>query len=461
MRPQHLAFSLLFTLVSCGDKDDDTGLATDGGSTDDGGAAADGGSTTDGGSSSDGGTTGEPELDLDATSLVFDPVGIGCSSEAELLLSNVGDADLAVTALEVDDTAFSVDSDTLPGTVAPGASATIHVVLTGSTVGTLTAGLQITSDDSDEGEHTVPLSGEVLAMEAREERFTQSDLDALDLLVVTDDSGSSQDVQELFGEHYGRVPEALIEWGIDYHLGVITTSYDGAEEPGALTSEPITPDTADPVAAFEAAMDVGSTGAGVEEGFLTIEEALSEPLVSTTNAGFRRPEVPLAVFVLSDEDDSSEASPGDLASFLEGLGDEVRLDALVGDAPSKASPGGGCILYTSEGSLEASAGTRWIEAAELTGGGFRSVCSSNLAASLDWAVASASSLDTAWVLAEEPWSWAAVEVEVDGVAVALDLTSTDGWNWDEDGNSISLFGSAFPGPGQEVLVRYEVDASCE
>ena len=95
----------------------------------------------------------EPDLD-------FDDVTIDTTVAKSIELSNTGSATLTISALVVSDDAtgaFSI-SDSIPLSIAPGASASISVQMSPSQVGGQSASLVISSNDPD-GPSTIDLSG--------------------------------------------------------------------------------------------------------------------------------------------------------------------------------------------------------------------------------------------------------------------------------------------------------------
>jgi hypothetical protein len=150
--------------------------------------------------------------------------------------------------------------------------------------------------------------------------FLQKQTAKVDILWAVDNTGSmgpkQQKVQNdfsVFMQHLttpdenGNVP--------DYHLGVVTTDMfnpdqSGKLQNGANLAHPwIGLDTCgggcDPVAAFKAAVNVGTRGAGEPKGLLAAALALTPPLSTGANAGFLRPDATLIVIFVSDAEDTS------------------------------------------------------------------------------------------------------------------------------------------------------------
>jgi hypothetical protein len=118
------------------------------------------------------------------------------------------------------------------------------------------------------------------------------------------------------------------------------------------------------VADFTQNVYVGVCGSGKEQGLEAMSRALSEPLLSGANAGFRRPGARLAVIIVSDDDDCSDpdhqgtsleptactSKPvDDYVNFAKGLGDVV-VGAIIAVDPSTLQPAQ-CTVQNPDGSL--------------------------------------------------------------------------------------------------------------
>lgn len=210
------------------------------------------------------------------------------------------------------------------------------------------------------------------------ERFEQVALPKVDILWVVDDTGSMAEEQAALAASFNSFVDAVDAAGLAYQIGVVTTGLTGPRA-GVLQGDPwiITPACQDPAAAFAAAVSVGTEGAE-EAGLGATTLALSDPLRSTQNVGFRRPDAALHVIVVSDDDDDSAALLGEdpVGATLALLGDEASatglpavLSAVVGDTPDGCRGPGG----------SAASGARYAEVAEATGGVVESICAAALA----------------------------------------------------------------------------------
>ena len=84
----------------------------------------------------------------------------GSAAVVELVVANTGDANLIVNGITVvEETNCSIQSDTLPGALAPDTSSVWRLTIAAVAAGDYEARLQLTSNDSDEGSLSIIISG--------------------------------------------------------------------------------------------------------------------------------------------------------------------------------------------------------------------------------------------------------------------------------------------------------------
>lgn len=117
----------------------------------------------------------QPEIALAQTSADFGTIPVGYTQELDLngLISNEGDAALTVTAITIDNPAFSfVTAPSLPMTLAPGESRSLSVRAAPTAQGTVTGMMTILSDDPVNPSLTVALSAVYTLRYAHEATLT-------------------------------------------------------------------------------------------------------------------------------------------------------------------------------------------------------------------------------------------------------------------------------------------------
>ncbi len=389
----------------------------------------------------------------------FGVVTEGCASPTKTYtLSNIGTVAARLDAIALSplsDPNFELVASLAAGTLLmPGTARTVSARLLGGDVYT-----------SHYGELEVQLTGTAVPTRRGElygrsqsvadsnytDVFTQQLRPIVDFLFVIDNSGSMGEEQDNLALNFDNFMGFTSTLDIDYRIGVTTTD-DTAALQGLFTAPFITNSgpspTADPEAAFGAAVAVGTNGSGTERGLIAAVRALSPPLstdASKPNYGFLRHEALLSVVFVSDEEDQSN---GSVASYLEQLielknnrQNFVLASAIAGDPPSGCSGAGG----------SAAAGARYRSIADATGGVFGSICAS------DWAsLMEDIGLGTYIALTQFPLSAApdpaTLVILVDGVVVPMD--PTNGWSYDPASQAILFNGESLPEAGAEVEISY-------
>ncbi|MFH1219248.1 MAG: S8 family serine peptidase [Candidatus Eisenbacteria bacterium] len=104
--------------------------------------------------------TGAPDIDVAPLALDYGWLYIGLTRTLQVKVSNAGTDLLDVTSIAIDNPEFTID--TTPFTLAPRKSKTLDVVFTPATPGTRTGILSFFSNDADEPEVQVSLTGEAV-----------------------------------------------------------------------------------------------------------------------------------------------------------------------------------------------------------------------------------------------------------------------------------------------------------
>jgi len=304
--------------------------------------------------------------------------------------------------------------------------------------------------------------------------FRQASVPTVDILWVVDNSASMAEEQEALAQNFGSFFQYIDATGADFQIGVISTDvYNTTHQGKLLGSIPIitraTPRTAE---VFAENVHVGTEGKGDEQGFQAASLALSEPLISTANAGFMRAAAYLFLIFVSDEDDHSF---GEVAYFLrhfeqiKGIGNDgmVNIASVAGPVP--------------DGCPDAEAGVRYAALAESSGGLVYSICAESFAGNLDALGFSAAGLKRTFSLsqtaipesvkvyvksdcAREGATPAGCEQEFNDCASAasgiygrtcvVKQSLPDGFAFEQDTNSIRFYGEAVPPFGAIVEVGY-------
>ena len=111
-----------------------------------------------------------PDIEIPVTSYDFDTVAVHTSAEWNLLIENVGGADLIVTDVRSDNAAFTATL-TLPLIIAPRSSEHVPITFAPTDQGAYTGRLTVTSDDPDEPNVSITLSGEGIGVAVQLKSF--------------------------------------------------------------------------------------------------------------------------------------------------------------------------------------------------------------------------------------------------------------------------------------------------
>lgn len=413
---------------------------------------------------------GQPDIDVTPTFLDFGALPLECLSEPRVVtITNVGDADLEISAIELRGAGkLAFDLTATVGVLAPGDSTTATVSFT---AGAYTVydqpWLEVTSNDPDEGTVQVDLEGEGAEAAFRDELFVQEQATEVDVLFSIDYSGSMSYEIGVLGQTFSHFIQQFVNLGLDYHVAVITADPDCPQFLGPV----ITTATADPEAAFTAATSAGACSG--EAAFGATLNALSPARLNGVNAGFLRPTASLAVVAISDEAEQTEGGGGGLfgcdppissagclpvvdfvrdLNAVKGNPGMVSFSGMVGP-PNGGLFGGGC--------SEVDPAPRYNEAIARTGGVWGDLCVLDMAPFLTHVSLVAAGVDFRFPLSDDPIATGpdAIIVERNGQVVPWGVL--DGWTYDATSNSIELHGASFPSAGDVVSVRYPYDSGCE
>jgi len=394
------------------------------------------------------------ELVLTPGLTFFGPITEGCASRPEeLLLTNVGAVAArldSVALAAISDPTFELLTAPLPTMLlGPGEATIITSRLLGAPVlGPHAARLDVLATGAMQPLISADLFGSTESEEdaQRTDSFLQTERPTVDILFVVDNSGSMQQEQQNLATNFGQFIQFTTALDIDYHIGVITTDTD---EDGALVAPFISnigsSATADPTGAFVQAVNVGTTGSATENGLETAVLALTEPALSTTNAGFLREHALLSVIYVSDEDDHSNGDVGDWLDRLLAVkgydANAVLASAIAGDVPAGCNGNGN----------NADAGKRYFDVVNGLGGVFASICTPDWSTTMEQLGTGTFSALTRFELTRRP-DTATINVEVDGQAVPE--SDLNGWTFDPATNAITFHGTSVPEAGEQIEISY-------
>lgn len=282
-----------------------------------------------------------------------------------------------------------------------------------------------------------------------EDRFTNG-TPTVDILFVIDDSCSMSEEQVALADNFPSFIDYFLGSGIDYHIGVTTTSVDTSGTcgvPSALGGRLaraqglswIDDTTPDPIPVFSELVLRGTGGSPCEKGLLATKLALGD-LATAANAGFLREEAALHTIIVSDEDDQTEAAELTVSEF-EDWYDGLKPEPELRQFHSVVCPEEDFITCTYTGAS-------YIGATGSLGGvqwDIRDIGSSFM----DAIGLQAAGLTSVFALSVVP-DESTIEVFLDDGTAEVPF---GGWTYDAAANAVDL-SPYIPDPGSEVVIRY-------
>lgn len=276
-------------------------------------------------------------------------------------------------------------------------------------------------------------------VQERTDVFQQDPPDAVDILLVVDNSYSMEPYQERLIDNFSGFIETFVEADVNYQIAVVSTTLgepvavggwpectseaiEAMPEDGELSQSTIlAPGTPDAERRFAEMVRVGICGSGAEMGLHASYMALGERVQDGTNTGLLRDEAKLSVIYVSDEQDSSPEPVWVYLNELRRLKDPalgrdaVTLSALVAlsddnSCPTEVSPAIG--------------GSRYLEAAELSDGVVANICDDDFSGIVTELGLNASRLRKRFVLSHMP-DVGSLEVSLGETALACG----EGWQF--------------------------------
>ena len=411
----------------------------------------------------------QPDVSLHPEVLSFPSRVPDCESAPETLtIKNMGEAPLEIYDVHLggsDADSYLLEVGTaVSSTLQAGESVDVEVSFKPTRRGDLVAELIVSTNDPDEADVFASLAG-VAAHNIAEDIFDQPLPDALDVLWVIDNSCSMSEIVADLNSSLTSLTQSFTALGLDYHLAVVSTDMADPDHSGKLQGAGVMSPSMQGgaqgvVDAFTVASDVGVGGSADERGRDAAYAALRDPLLTGHNSGFLRADAHLAIVVVSDEPDSSiDISQSDFISWLDafkGDPEKTSLSAMVNED-------GDSFLSSSDPSCvpapAASENQHYNIIAAQTGGLTAELCELDFAKVMTYLAYNAAGLNAEFPLSGTPVN-APLGVKVTVAGQAVPYSPISGWAYDAATNSIVFKQDSVPGPGEGVIVEYEVAGSC-
>ena len=312
--------------------------------------------------------------------------------------------------------------------------------------------------------------------------FYQLEAGEVDVLLVVDNSCSMEPYQEQLSQNFESFLTYFIEGGIDYRIGVTTTTVsappepDGVfctqadinkiPEPGFLVQNVILDkNVEDADAIFQNIVKVGVCGSGNEMGMESALRILQNP----TN-GFLRESAYLSVIYVSDEQDTSPLGVNEYINGMRAFKDPSQRDvfnasALVINDISQCN--------TTDPNFQGTVGSRYVDFADQTNGIIENICSDDFSTIVSELSLRSSRLNDIFFMSRDPDPSSIILGVFDGdepepesteevEGIACDGTGTYKWKYDllgegENAQPIIQFDrSTLPPPNSRITVQFNV-----
>jgi hypothetical protein len=407
-----------------------------------------------------------PAIHIEPTVFDFGNPEIGCVSQLDITIANVGRAPLEIAedGIWFEDLGGNGEMTlvhTLPeglvlDPIAEGGSEVgvrVHYVPTD--VQPDTGIVHIESNDPARPDATATQYGIAHLGASNIDEYYQEGNNATDILFVVDNSCSMSQEQASLAVNFASFIQIVEAIDIDYHIGVTTTdTVDDGHLQGTVPI--ITPSSADPAGSFAFNVNLGTNGSAIERGLhcgylaLGAGGANNNLQPGGANYGFMREDAGLRVIFVSDEPEQSSSvlnwGVGDYVNFYEGLKpnpDHVVLSDISGGMAGCSGAGGSAI-----------SGSGYVSATNMTNGISASICDPNWVSTLSALAWLSQSFADTFELSQTPVE-PSIEVRMNNVPLFV------GWTYNSGLQAIVFDVDHVPENGDSLQIEYTVLGSCE
>lgn len=397
-----------------------------------------------------GGSSAASDIRVIPAELDFGVVPVTCRSTVRAVtIYNTGSNAVVVNRVYLDPTTtpeFELQPFSAPATIPAGGSVAVSMRYHPADIGS-DSGVLFIEHSASIVPVAVPLRGDGQVTPTVTERFTQQPSPQVDVLFVVDNSCSMSEEQASLGNNLASFLTYANQEMIDYHIAVTTTDVQSANR-GRFRGPFITPTTANADSTFRTMVTAGTGGSADEAGLEAAYLALTDPNLSGANAGFLRTDAALAIVVVSDEEDYSNRQ----VTFYENFFRNIKGPAASSQFSFSAvvTPvGGSCPAGVS-------AGRRYIQIAQSTGGVVESICTANWGTTLQNIGLNTFGLRRRFNLSSTPVP-TTIAVRVDGMQVqSVTPGGQTRWRYDQPTNSVVFEAGSVPQASATIEITYTV-----
>ena len=293
--------------------------------------------------------------------------------------------------------------------------------------------------------------------------FYQEATNLVDILWVVDNSLSMGDEQEELGNKFDSFISSMTSVDLDWQIAVVTTDMESSDQSGRIQGQILTEATENYAQKFyKIVTQVGLEGSDKEAGIDAAYQALSDPLISSDNAGFLRDGAKASIIYVSDENDCTSRGAVTTGDGCYSEADKlVSMSKLIAEYEMIKPEEDRLIVSAivgpevSEGCFGAAPGFRYMTMAEAFGGITASICEEDFSG-----IMSNLGLQSAGLYTSFKLSYAAaegtIEVFIDDVQIYEDVSEVNGWTYDDTYQILYFWGASVPDYGATIVVNYEI-----
>jgi hypothetical protein len=273
----------------------------------------------------------------------------------------------------------------------------------------------------------------------------------VDIVLMIDNSSSMLQYQRKFSDQIPAMLAKLNSSGVDYNIVVVTTDVrtggNGSQFIG--TPKVLKPTTSDLNTVLANRVLAGQTGSDLEQGLVSVKNALSPSYLTNQGTGFFRDDAMMALIFLSNEDDYSSGSTQSYIDFLNQL--KPPLDS---GAPGWVANFLGITSLSSQCNTTSDykePGLRYMALADYSGGIKSSICDTALDKAVENVRVRILEYLTDFYLDRLPVP-ETILVKINGNVVPK--SATNGWTYESKGNFIRFHGNAVPVVYDKISVDF-------
>ena len=405
-----------------------------------------------------------PSIAIEPSVFDFGNPELGCVSQLEITIANVGRAPLEIEeeGIWFEDLGGNgemslvhnlPDGLVLDPLAEGGSEVTVQVHYVPIDVQPDTGVLHIESNDPSSPDATATQYGIAQLGASNIDEYLQEGNSQTDILWVVDNSCSMSQEQSSLAVNFASFIQIVDAIDIDYHIGVTTTDEaDNGELQG--TEQIISPYSSDAAGSFAFNVNLGTGGnweeRGLHCGYLALGGGGNNNLLAGgANYGFMREDAGLRVIFVSDEPEQSSGvlnwGVGDYVNFYQSLKanpDHVVLSDISGGMTGCQGAGG-----------NAQNGTGYVSATNMTNGISASICDPNWVSTLSALAWLSQSFADTFELSQTPVE-SSIEVRMNSVPMFV------GWTYNSGLQAIVFDVDHVPENGESIEIEYTVLGAC-